>query len=439
MRDFAPLRSAILSNVRMFGFHEPFDGIRRRPHEIDINEANLHETISFAGVNSRKRALLVQLQNELAARGWTERRDLRILGAEALSRIALKLRGEFPYFYGSEYLPEPQQRERHFPLPHMDLQDIPFADESFDIFVSGDILEYIPDMDRAIREVARVLKPGGVLICSCSFSPSREKSEERAVIDGAGEIRNILDPEYHANPVDPARKSLLFRSLGWDILDRLASNGFDDCYFTTIASSHFGIASEGKPGPFVLTAAKSGVDQPRRRPHLNARKGLPEKLVTLTALPRSGTTVITSMLAVHSRIDAIFEPWNAKLLKLEAESDATVAAIGEKAKLGELTGRILLVKETAARDEYINAIQRLYRNTPSLVERHHIVLIRDPYHTLLSEVERRNEWWGDNVELNEEFLAKWRKLRGASLINMLNGLPPANGIVMALEAAAENP
>lgn len=42
--------------------------------------------------------------------------------------------------------------------------DIPFADSSFDIIFSHGVLHHIPDICRAQREIARVLKPDGELI-----------------------------------------------------------------------------------------------------------------------------------------------------------------------------------------------------------------------------------------------------------------------------------
>ncbi len=39
--------------------------------------------------------------------------------------------------------------------------EMPFADESFQTIVSNSVLEHIPDVEMTVREIARVLKPGG--------------------------------------------------------------------------------------------------------------------------------------------------------------------------------------------------------------------------------------------------------------------------------------
>jgi SAM-dependent methyltransferase len=45
-----------------------------------------------------------------------------------------------------------------------DVQELPFADAEFDVAVAGWMLYHVPGLDRAIEELARVLRPGGRLV-----------------------------------------------------------------------------------------------------------------------------------------------------------------------------------------------------------------------------------------------------------------------------------
>ncbi|MCR5330402.1 MAG: class I SAM-dependent methyltransferase [Lachnospiraceae bacterium] len=47
-----------------------------------------------------------------------------------------------------------------------DIQDIPFADNEFDVVIANMMLYHVPDLERGLREVARVLKSGGTFYCA---------------------------------------------------------------------------------------------------------------------------------------------------------------------------------------------------------------------------------------------------------------------------------
>jgi SAM-dependent methyltransferase len=47
-----------------------------------------------------------------------------------------------------------------------DVQSLPFADGSFDVVVAAWMLYHVPDLDRGLAEIARVLRPGGRLVAA---------------------------------------------------------------------------------------------------------------------------------------------------------------------------------------------------------------------------------------------------------------------------------
>lgn len=47
-----------------------------------------------------------------------------------------------------------------------DVQELPFDDESFDVAVANWVLYHVPDVGRALREIDRVLRPGGRLVAA---------------------------------------------------------------------------------------------------------------------------------------------------------------------------------------------------------------------------------------------------------------------------------
>jgi len=50
---------------------------------------------------------------------------------------------------------------RNVDFKQIDIQDIPFADESFDVVIANHMLYHVPDLNKALLEVRRVLKTGG--------------------------------------------------------------------------------------------------------------------------------------------------------------------------------------------------------------------------------------------------------------------------------------
>ena len=97
--------------------------------------------------------------HELAA----GRRDLRLLDCGCGTGYNLSLLRPYGQVFAFDLTPEGARRASASgrPIVRADMEHIPFAANSFDLATSFDVLQSVPDDRKALREIARVLKPGG--------------------------------------------------------------------------------------------------------------------------------------------------------------------------------------------------------------------------------------------------------------------------------------
>lgn len=74
-----------------------------------------------------------------------------------------------------------RSRDRSLDGVRADARDLPFRDASFDAAVCVDALHHVPDRSAVLREVARVLAPGGVFVIR-DFDPTHPLG--RALVAG---------------------------------------------------------------------------------------------------------------------------------------------------------------------------------------------------------------------------------------------------------------
>ena len=110
-------------------------------------------------------------------------------------------------------------------LPSEDLLRLSYADASFDLVVTADTLEHVPDLDRALRETRRVLRPGGAHVFSVPVVWDRA-TRQRAVLEG-GALMHRLPPSFHGAAGDAQPDFLVFHEFGGDVLARIGDAGFD--------------------------------------------------------------------------------------------------------------------------------------------------------------------------------------------------------------------
>lgn len=79
---------------------------------------------------------------------------------------------------------------------NQDMSRLTFEDDSFDLAVHSETLEHLLEYDRALDEVRRVLKPGGIQVYTIPLLFSRV-TRQRMVRDASGRLVSRLPPSFH--------------------------------------------------------------------------------------------------------------------------------------------------------------------------------------------------------------------------------------------------
>jgi len=96
----------------------------------------------------------------------------------------------------------------------MDIRDMPFNDNSFDVLMCNHVLEHIDDDIKAMKEIYRVLKPGGFAILQVPIDRHRNSTFEDETITDRATREKIFGQYDHV------------RVYGLDYAQRLQSVGF---------------------------------------------------------------------------------------------------------------------------------------------------------------------------------------------------------------------
>lgn len=232
------------------GATEPLTGMRIPPGQLQCS-GNLREGLVYSSINSRMRAVMFCIQLCQADQPASQ---TKIYATEAVTPFALRLRGIFAKFIGSEYTESEAQREELYPISCEDLQNLSFPNDVFDIVTTNEVLEHVPSIDTALAEIHRVLRPGGWHVGTAPFAMGQTQSITKARLED-GKVVYLMEAEYHGNPVDE-RGSLVFEIPGWDLLERAQEVGFGDAHVKYIISTKHACLSSDAGGIFVFCLQK---------------------------------------------------------------------------------------------------------------------------------------------------------------------------------------
>lgn len=98
---------------------------------------------------------------------------------------------------------------------HLNIENMPIEDNSYDALMANHILEHVDNLDKALSEIRRVLKPGGWAILISPINPKRETTYSDP------SITNPIEREKHFGQKDHVRE------FGRDYADILRGSGLE--------------------------------------------------------------------------------------------------------------------------------------------------------------------------------------------------------------------
>lgn len=196
--------------------HDGYCPICEKPATFSSKEKWFRDHLFCSGCGSipRERALF-----KIITEYYPNYRELDIHESSPGGRGAsIKLHSECSNYTASQYYPNITPGLIHPKNGYRceDIEKLTFPDGSFDLFITQDVMEHIFDPEKAFKEIARVLKPGGAHIFTVPLVNKIQKSERWATRKNDGTILYNHPAEYHGNPVDE-NGALVTMHWGYDI------------------------------------------------------------------------------------------------------------------------------------------------------------------------------------------------------------------------------
>jgi SAM-dependent methyltransferase len=143
----------------------------------------------------------------LSRRGYVK--NLRVL--ETSPRMGAGYRSMMRRYF--KYTASDYDLSAHEGDIQIDLQAMALPDSSIDILLTPHVLEHVPDTEKALSEIYRVLAPGGRMYLQVPLC--------------YGSTQVPSTPEFHAD------NTPVFFNFGWDLTDKLRAAGFTTTVLVT--------------------------------------------------------------------------------------------------------------------------------------------------------------------------------------------------------------
>jgi SAM-dependent methyltransferase len=156
---------------------------------------------------------------------WTQSpqaRGLRVAEINRIEGVHDQLLG-LPGFQWSDYEPGMESGQIVRGVRSENLTHLSYANESFDLVLTSETLEHVPDLAAAFKEIHRVLVAGGHHLCTVPMLPGVGKTYPRTIVRPDGTLQEVAPRICHPGgdvgyPV--------FTEFGADLPELVESVGF---------------------------------------------------------------------------------------------------------------------------------------------------------------------------------------------------------------------
>ena len=165
------------------------------------------------GCNDRDRLVYTYINHELEIFKKPNTKILHI--APEIVIMQKFLEHGFTNYHCGDFFAEGQHANySHDLVKHMDVQNLPFDNNSFNLVICNHVLEHVLDEERAMKEIYRVLNEGGKAILQVPISPVLKKTISDPSITDEGMREDVFGQKDHV------------RLFGMDYAVKLESCGF---------------------------------------------------------------------------------------------------------------------------------------------------------------------------------------------------------------------
>lgn len=112
------------------------------------------------------------------------------------------------------------------PIRAENLLNLSYPSQSFDLILTSETLEHVPDIIRALAEIFRVLKPDGAHIFTVPVVWDRPESRVCAKLDEQGNMACLQPPSFHGIAGTTASDMMVITEFGADIIATIEAAGF---------------------------------------------------------------------------------------------------------------------------------------------------------------------------------------------------------------------